>query len=102
VLSYLRRSAKGAIVVVSSVQGLAMQVGVAYTASRGALNALVRSMALDEVSHGVRVNAVCPGSVDTPMLRAWARLFSDGSEEGVSGPSMAGAVAPTWPRRAVR
>jgi NAD(P)-dependent dehydrogenase (short-subunit alcohol dehydrogenase family) len=69
--------------VVSSVQGFATQAGVAaYAASKGALNALVRSMAIDEAPHGVRVNAVCPGSVDTPMLRASARLFSDGSEEG--------------------
>ena len=32
----------------------------------------VRSMAIDEAPYGVRVNAVCPGSVDTPMLRASA------------------------------
>src|SRR5215472_9268129 len=72
-LPHLRRSATGgAIVVVSSVQALATQAGVAaYAASKGALNALARSMAVDEAAHGVRVNAVCPGSVDTPMLR-WA------------------------------
>ena len=40
----------------------------AYAASKGALEMLVRSMAVDEAVHGVRVNAVCPGSVDTPML----------------------------------
>ena len=43
---------------------------------------LVRSMAVDEAVHGVRVNAVCPGSVDTPMLRASARRFSDGTDAG--------------------
>lgn len=80
-LPYLRRSPRGAVVVVSSVQAHATQTAVAaYTASKGALNALVRSMAVDEASYGVRVNTVCPGSVDTPMLRASARLFSDGSE----------------------
>jgi NAD(P)-dependent dehydrogenase (short-subunit alcohol dehydrogenase family) len=78
----LRRSARGAIVIVSSVQALATQAGVAaYAASKGALNALTRSMAIDEAAHGVRVNAVCPGSVDTPMLRRSAMLFSDGSPE---------------------
>lgn len=82
-LPHLRRSDEGAIVVVSSVQALATQTGVAaYAASKGALNALTRSMAIDEAGHGVRVNAVCPGSVDTPMLRRSARQFSDGSPEG--------------------
>ena len=66
----------GAIVNVSSVQGQACQTGVAaYAASKGALNALTRAMALDHAGQGIRVNAVCPGSVDTPMLRRSAELF---------------------------
>jgi NAD(P)-dependent dehydrogenase (short-subunit alcohol dehydrogenase family) len=82
-LPYLRRSDRGAAVVVSSVQAYAAQTAVAsYSATKGALNALVRSMAVDEARHGVRVNSVCPGSVDTPMLRGSARRFSDGSDEG--------------------
>jgi NAD(P)-dependent dehydrogenase (short-subunit alcohol dehydrogenase family) len=82
-LPYLRRSPRGAVVVVSSVQAYAAQTAVAsYSASKGALNALVRSMAVDEAPFGVRVNSVCPGSVDTPMLRSSARRFSDGSDEG--------------------
>lgn len=73
----------GAIVNVSSVQGLACQTGVAaYAASKGALNALTRAMALDHARHGIRVNAVCPGSVDTPMLRYAADRFKgEGSIE---------------------
>jgi NAD(P)-dependent dehydrogenase (short-subunit alcohol dehydrogenase family) len=83
-LPYLRRSKAGAVVVVSSVQAKAAQTNVAaYAASKGALNALVRSMAVDEARHGVRVNAVCPASVDTPMLRSSARLFGDGGEPAV-------------------
>jgi NAD(P)-dependent dehydrogenase (short-subunit alcohol dehydrogenase family) len=67
------------------VQALATQASVAaYAASKGALNALTRSMAIDEAAHGVRVNAVCPGSVDTPMLRRSAALFSDGSAEAAA------------------
>ena len=78
------RSARGSIVVISSVQAHVNQPNVAaYAASKGALDALVRSMAIDEAPHGVRVNAVCPGSVDTPMLRASARKFSDGTDQGV-------------------
>ncbi|WP_328460638.1 SDR family NAD(P)-dependent oxidoreductase [Streptomyces sp. NBC_00448] len=85
-LPHLRRSAGGgAVVVVSSVQGRATQSNVAaYAAAKGALNALVRSMAVDEAPNGVRVNAVCPGSVDTPMLRRSAELFTDGSAGAVT------------------
>jgi NAD(P)-dependent dehydrogenase (short-subunit alcohol dehydrogenase family) len=83
-LPHLRLSGRGAIVVVSSVQAHSTQTQVAaYAASKGALDALVRAMALDEARNGVRVNAVCPGSVDTPMLRASARQFSDGSPGAV-------------------
>jgi NAD(P)-dependent dehydrogenase (short-subunit alcohol dehydrogenase family) len=82
-LPHLRMSGHGSVVVVSSVQGHVAQAGVAaYAASKGALEMLVRSMAVDEAVQGVRVNAVCPGSVDTPMLRASARRFSDGTDAG--------------------
>jgi NAD(P)-dependent dehydrogenase (short-subunit alcohol dehydrogenase family) len=68
----IRAGGGGAIVLVSSVQATASQTDVAaYAASKGALSALVRTMALDHVRDGIRVNAVAPGSVDTPMLR-WA------------------------------
>jgi NAD(P)-dependent dehydrogenase (short-subunit alcohol dehydrogenase family) len=82
-LPHLRQSRRGSIVVVSSVQAHGTQTDVpAYAASKGALDALVRAMALDEARTGVRVNAVCPGSVDTPMLRASARRFGGGSATG--------------------
>ncbi|TDE08756.1 SDR family NAD(P)-dependent oxidoreductase [Jiangella asiatica] len=75
----LRADGGGSVVVVSSIQAYASQSGVAaYAATKGALLALVRSMAVDHARDGVRVNAVCPGSVDTPMLRWAAELFSDG------------------------
>jgi NAD(P)-dependent dehydrogenase (short-subunit alcohol dehydrogenase family) len=62
----------GAIVIVSSTQAHAAQPGAAaYVTSKGALNALTRAMAVDHAAEGIRVNAVCPASVDTPMLR-WA------------------------------
>ncbi|MET9339388.1 SDR family oxidoreductase [Nonomuraea sp. NPDC003804] len=68
----LRRRGGGSIVVMSSVQAFASQAHVAaYTASKAALNGLTRAMALDHAADGIRVNVVCPGSVDTPMLR-WA------------------------------
>jgi NAD(P)-dependent dehydrogenase (short-subunit alcohol dehydrogenase family) len=82
-MPHLRRRGGGAIVAVSSVQAFICQAGVAaYSASKGALNALIRTVAIDEARHGIRANAVCPASVDTPMLRASARSFSDGTEQG--------------------
>ncbi|TDD64708.1 SDR family oxidoreductase [Jiangella aurantiaca] len=75
----LRADGGGAVVVVASVQSYQSQTRVAaYAASKGALVALVRSMALDHAADGVRVNAVLPGSVDTPMLRWAADLYADG------------------------
>jgi NAD(P)-dependent dehydrogenase (short-subunit alcohol dehydrogenase family) len=68
----MRKRGGGAIVNVSSVQAFASQKSVAaYTASKGAINALTRAMALDHAEDNIRVVAVCPGSIDTPMLR-WA------------------------------
>lgn len=69
-------SGGGSIVIVSSIQALRGKPnGLAYVAAKGGLNAMVRAMALDHAAANVRVNAVCPGVVDTPMLReAVARL----------------------------
>jgi NAD(P)-dependent dehydrogenase (short-subunit alcohol dehydrogenase family) len=60
----------GVIINTASVQAFASQAGVAaYTASKHAILGLTRSMAVD-LAPSIRVNCVCPGSVDTPMLRA--------------------------------
>ena len=73
---HLRARGGGAIVAISSVQAFVSQRGVAaYAVSKAGINALTRSMALDHAADGIRVNAVCPGSVDTPMLRWAADLY---------------------------
>jgi NAD(P)-dependent dehydrogenase (short-subunit alcohol dehydrogenase family) len=72
----MRERGGGSIVNVASVQGLAAQRSVvAYAASKGGVLALTRAMAVDHALEGIRVNAVCPGSVDTPMLRWAADLY---------------------------
>jgi NAD(P)-dependent dehydrogenase (short-subunit alcohol dehydrogenase family) len=76
----------GAVVNVSSVQAFATQTGVAaYSASKGAILALTRACAVDFASDGVRVNAVCPASVDTPMLRAAAARFAPEAPDDLVG-----------------
>jgi NAD(P)-dependent dehydrogenase (short-subunit alcohol dehydrogenase family) len=73
----MRKRGGGSIVNVSSVQAIAMQRSVAaYAASKGGVNALTRSMAVDHAQENIRVNCVCPASVDTPMLRRSAQLFA--------------------------
>jgi NAD(P)-dependent dehydrogenase (short-subunit alcohol dehydrogenase family) len=58
------------IVINASVQALQGHTDrIAYNASKGALVAMTRSMAVDFAPRGVRVNCVCPGTIDTPMLR---------------------------------
>lgn len=72
----------GSVVVVSSAQAVATQQQVAaYTASKAGLLGLTRAMAVDHAAAGIRVNAICPGSVDTPMLRHSAALFADSSND---------------------
>ena len=67
----LLKQSRGAIVNVSSVHAVATSVGIAaYAASKGALLALTRAMALEFGPDQIRVNAILPGAVDTPMLHA--------------------------------
>ncbi len=64
------RAARGAVVNVTSIAGSRVHpfAGVAYATSKAALAALTREMALDFGPHGIRVNAIAPGEIDTPIL----------------------------------
>ncbi|MEJ2128922.1 MAG: SDR family NAD(P)-dependent oxidoreductase [Woeseiaceae bacterium] len=63
----------GSIVNISSIAGLrAPERAVAYATSKGGLVQLTRAMARDHARDGIRVNAICPGGVDTPMLASGA------------------------------
>jgi NAD(P)-dependent dehydrogenase (short-subunit alcohol dehydrogenase family) len=67
----LQAAGGGAIVNVSSVHAVATSAGIAaYAASKGALLALTRALAIEMAPENIRVNALLPGAVDTPMLHA--------------------------------
>lgn len=67
----LMKGAGGAIVNVSSVHAIQTSANIAaYAASKGGLLALTRAMAIEFAPDNIRVNAILPGAVDTPMLRA--------------------------------
>jgi NAD(P)-dependent dehydrogenase (short-subunit alcohol dehydrogenase family) len=74
-LPQMRERKSGAIIVTASVAGMvAGGGGVAYTSSKHAVIGLMRQIALENAPHGIRVNAICPGVVQTGMTQP---LFDD-------------------------
>jgi NAD(P)-dependent dehydrogenase (short-subunit alcohol dehydrogenase family) len=74
---------RGAVVNVSSLAGRSKSAngGLAYTSSKAGLLGLTRHLAFDYGPRGVRVNAICPGGVDTPMIRAGGARKAKSEEE---------------------
>jgi NAD(P)-dependent dehydrogenase (short-subunit alcohol dehydrogenase family) len=66
----MARGGGGAIVNISSISALRPRGLTAYTASKGAVIALTRAMAIDHAAQGIRVNCIAPGPVYTPMVYA--------------------------------
>ncbi len=74
----LAQPGRGTILFTASKTGLVAQTdSPVYCASKGAVVQLARALALDYASRGIRVNALCPGIVDTPMLRRFADAMPD-------------------------
>jgi len=72
------REARGAILNIASDWGMVGgKEGVAYCASKGGVVMMTRAMALDHAHEGIRINAICPGDVETPML------YGEGAARGV-------------------
>jgi meso-butanediol dehydrogenase / (S,S)-butanediol dehydrogenase / diacetyl reductase len=72
------KKSKGSILNTSSLVGeIGQHDHAAYAATKGALNALTKSMALDYAPFKIRVNAVSPAGVWTPMLRSWSKEQQD-------------------------
>jgi len=84
-LPEIRRRGGGAIINTASVQGLQSQRGVpAYAASKGGILSLTRQMALDYAAEHIRVLAICPGTIDTQLVRAAAAREPDGVDAALA------------------
>jgi len=76
----MRAAGGGAIVSIASTAALrGIPNHAAYCAAKAGLANLTRALALDHGPHGIRANCICPGAVETPMLREW--LASFGAQE---------------------
>jgi NAD(P)-dependent dehydrogenase (short-subunit alcohol dehydrogenase family) len=70
-LPYMIAQGGGSLVLVASIEGLeGAEGGSAYNASKGGVVLLAKNLAMDYGRRGIRANAICPGFIDTPMLRA--------------------------------
>lgn len=77
-LPLLRASSHASIINFGSYDGFIADPGLAaYCATKGAVHALTKAMACDHGPEGIRVNAICPGYIDTPML---GQFFPDGAD----------------------
>lgn len=94
-LRHMKSRDAGSIVALSSISGVvgAASLG-AYAISKHAVVGLVRSAALEAGRHGVRVNAVCPGPVDSDMMRRLDRALSDRDPQRASGQADAAKALP--------
>jgi len=78
----MRRQSSGAIVNLSSVAALmGLDTVPHYSAAKGGILALTRAVAREVASRGIRVNAICPGYIDTPMTRADLGAVAQGDPE---------------------
>jgi NAD(P)-dependent dehydrogenase (short-subunit alcohol dehydrogenase family) len=80
----IRAAGGGTVVNIASVQGLQSMPGVpSYAASKGGILSLTRNMALDYAEEGIRVVAICPGTIDSELVRAGARAEGGDEEANV-------------------
>lgn len=91
------QATRGCIINLSSDAGIQGNSGAAaYCASKGGVSLFTKALALELAPRGVRVNAVCPGDVDSPMLRGQAKNYGGGTEQAYYDRLLAG-----YPQRSI-
>jgi len=84
-------ASEGCVINLSSDAGIQGNAGAAvYCASKGGVSILTKALALELAPHGIRVNSVCPGDVDSPMLRGQAATFAVQDQQGYLDRLLAG------------
>jgi NAD(P)-dependent dehydrogenase (short-subunit alcohol dehydrogenase family) len=68
-IPWLKAAGGGSIVLVSSLAALRTPSSIAYGATKGALNAMAKTISGQYAAEGIRCNVICPGAIDTPMLQ---------------------------------
>jgi NAD(P)-dependent dehydrogenase (short-subunit alcohol dehydrogenase family) len=77
-IPHLLATGAASVIAISSIYGLVGQrERAAYCGAKAGVIGMVKAMALDLAEHGVRVNAICPGFVETPLAREVAKMESD-------------------------
>lgn len=84
-------ASEGCVINLSSDAGIQGNAGAAvYCASKGGVSILTKALALELAPHGIRVNSVCPGDVDSPMLRGQAAVFAPNDQQAYLDKLLAG------------
>ena len=84
-------ASEGCVINLSSDAGIQGNAGAAvYCASKGGVSILTKALALELAPHGIRVNSVCPGDVDSPMLRGQAAVFAPDDQQAYLDKLLAG------------
>lgn len=94
-LTVMKAQGSGSVVCLSSISGVIGSASLAaYTMSKHAIIGLVRAAALEAAASGVRINAVCPGPIDSDMMQRLDRALSERYPERVAGTGGAASGLP--------
>lgn len=94
-LPHMKANGAGSVVALSSISGVVGSASLAaYTITKHAVIGLVRAAALESGRHGVRINAVCPGPIDSEMMRRLDKALSDRDPTRAAGQADAAKSLP--------